>query len=712
MANPKSIQNSYWSKETSGKNRYIQFLDSFLVDESDPVAFASLAIRADSQYAVWINGQLAGFGQYADYESSPVYDSYDVSEKIIPGVNSVAILGYSYGEDCQVYRMGTPGICCRIEGSDGLLFELSDKTLCRISPSYESGEIERISPQLSFSFRYHADLEDGWFKAGFVPDRDIWDSAVFQKQYILLPRPVEKLEILPRHPITLGAQGIFRADPLAASSGERMQQAFLSALPLASLTNIQTGSYDLVRHAQDGIHFSHSGSDADGIYLIIDLSEEEAGYLDLDIAVPRGTRVDIGFGEHLEDLRVRAYTKDGPRNFAATFYGSGNRDRFTYWIKRLGCRYLQLHIYAHEFDFYYAGLLPALYPLDTANLLTLPDSLDQRIYDVGIRTLRLCMHEHYEDCPWREQALYAMDSRSQMLCGYHAFGEFVFARESIRLLGLGQRANGILELCAPAGVPVTIPSFSLIWIIQLQEYVSISGDMQFGEEMFPVLSRILDYFRSRKQDDLLFAPQEDGIWNFYDWADGLEGHHSADSAESGIRLDAPLSAFYSLALRSAGILAGQIGRESQTDAFEAERSDINLAAKAAFWDDSAGCYTTYLRNGNRYHRCQLTQALMICAGITEGEQATALADYMISKDSGLVEATLSYKIFLYDALLAVSGSHSSWIMRNIREIWGKMLFQGATSFWETKEGASAFNCAGSLCHGWSAIPVYYYHTLQ
>ena len=37
-----------------------------------------------------------------------------------------------------------------------------------------------------------------------------------------------------------------------------------------------------------------------------------------------------------------------------------------------------------------------------------------------------------------------------------------------------------------------------------------------------------------------------------------------------------------------------------------------------------------------------------------------------------------------------------------------MLTHGATSFWETIEGDAAFGKAGSLCHGWSAVPVYVY----
>ena len=40
-----------------------------------------------------------------------------------------------------------------------------------------------------------------------------------------------------------------------------------------------------------------------------------------------------------------------------------------------------------------------------------------------------------------------------------------------------------------------------------------------------------------------------------------------------------------------------------------------------------------------------------------------------------------------------------------------MLEAGATAAWETKEGASAFHQAGSLCHGWSAIPVHYFRRL-
>ena len=33
---------------------------------------------------------------------------------------------------------------------------------------------------------------------------------------------------------------------------------------------------------------------------------------------------------------------------------------------------------------------------------------------------------------------------------------------------------------------------------------------------------------------------------------------------------------------------------------------------------------------------------------------------------------------------------------------------GATSFWETVEGVEDGDLSCSLCHGWSALPIYYY----
>ena len=76
---------------------------------------------------------------------------------------------------------------------------------------------------------------------------------------------------------------------------------------------------------------------------------------------------------------------------------------------------------------------------------------------------------------------------------------------------------------------------------------------------------------------------------------------------------------------------------------------------------------------------------------------------------GVVPATLSMLGYVYDALL--SRGESEFVLADIREKYGYMLSQGTTTFWETLDGAEAFHRAGSLCHGWSAMPIVYYKKL-
>ena len=68
--------------------------------------------------------------------------------------------------------------------------------------------------------------------------------------------------------------------------------------------------------------------------------------------------------------------------------------------------------------------------------------------------------------------------------------------------------------------------------------------------------------------------------------------------------------------------------------------------------------------------------------------------------------------FRFDALLAADrDQYAPVILDEIDRTYGAMLDQGATTFWETILGAADFDGAGSLCHGWSALPAYYYHAL-
>jgi hypothetical protein len=67
-------------------------------------------------------------------------------------------------------------------------------------------------------------------------------------------------------------------------------------------------------------------------------------------------------------------------------------------------------------------------------------------------------------------------------------------------------------------------------------------------------------------------------------------------------------------------------------------------------------------------------------------------------------------IFIYEALMLVSAEkYRDYILADIIRNYEPMIETGTV--WETAEGEAAFGKAGSLCHGWSAVPVYIYHKL-
>lgn len=174
-----------------------------------------------------------------------------------------------------------------------------------------------------------------------------------------------------------------------------------------------------------------------------------------------------------------------------------------------------------------------------------------------------------------------MDARNQMLCGYAAFGEYPFALANLRLLADGLREDGLLELCAPARVPVNIPSFSLIWVVSLWEYGFYSGDWNAAALLLPVAERILDAAHSRTQGDLL--PAYEGYWNFYEWAPGLDGGETAG-------LDAALNGFYALALTAAERLCRRCGAASAAESFHQRLLRLAKAYETAFWSPCAAAY--------------------------------------------------------------------------------------------------------------------------
>ena len=703
--------NAVWiwpAQKTSQPNQYVQFRQQFELPNVE--ADSMLYISVDSNYTVWINGQLVGFGQYNDYPECKTYDSLPVAQYLREGSNTIAILAFHQGVDSFQYIVFDPGlIYTLVSGSVAVSSGLG--VFNRISPNYVSSHIAKVTPQLGYNFEYHAIPENhDWRESDYSVGRD-WtkiseaDTCSLDKRPLAQSRPIEKLVLGDRLHVNLVDQGWFKQDADKADEpvAKQMQAAKLTKLTVDKLLGSDANTS--LPHAQGLRLLPVSAKDADGAFLIFDMGREEAGYFDLELEASEGTVVDVAWGEHLEDGHVRASV--GGRCFASRYVCCDGTQKLTHFFLRMAGRYIQLHISSQKEAcvIKYAGLLPVHYPVVENGSFQCSDDLLDQIYQTSTRTLQLCMHEHYEDCPWREQALYAMDMRNQALCGYTAFGDPKFAAASLELLGRGLKADGYLELCAPAEISITIPCFSMAWIIALADHLMYTGDVAFASKQLERVKLMLGIYHNSLDEGLLQLPVGKRYWHFYEWADGLEGAHS-DRVQPA-RKDAPLNLFYSLALDAASKLAHYCGDQQLADSTAQQQLALNTAIHKKFWNQDSMQYWTYTDNAEHY--AELTQSLALLAGIVPDKYASQLRSKLANRSNGMVRATLSYSIYKYEALLQQPEQYGKIAIDDIRKDWGYMLSQGATSFWETIKGAADFDDAGSLCHGWSGIPVYFWH---
>lgn len=634
-----------WSKCDIDKDVYGEFYDSFVYSGGQ----VKLEISADSNYAVYVNGNFVNSGQYPDFPHYKVYDELNITRFCDVGKNHLAVIVWYYGMENMSYYLGNAGLRYELSINDKLICYSDNETLSRISNVYQNGYQKIITSQLGYSFHYDITKEDNWKNGelyGFT-------SSMIVKQDL-------PMSIRPIHKLTLG--------------------------------NIRNTK---IVNSNNKTHF------------LLDIGYEEVGYLKFRLKSSKKQKITITFGEHIIDGCVRRII--GSRDFSVEVtVGKGENEYFNPF-RRLGLRYIEVFC-EHPIQIEYLSIIPVEYPVNEIEK-TFSNKLRNDIYKTSMRTLRLCMHEHYEDCPWREQGLYAMDSRNQMLFGYYAFGEYAFPRSNLYLFSKDNRKDNHISICVPTSYDLTIPSFSLHYISEVYEYTVYSKDLSLVKEIYPKLKSLISVFINNMKDGLLlnFKGQESDVfsnrryWNFYEWAEGLDGRENKDNKET---IDTALNCLFVIALKYMHEISKMIG--IQSDYLDLANKLIT-SINESFYDSVRGLYVNS-NNDNRVS--ELVNSLCILCGATDDEKGKMIAGRIVNNKGELTFTTLSMLCFKYDALLKVDkDKYKEYILNEIDLKFKKMLDAGATTFWETEKGDADFHNAGSLCHGWSALPIYYYNIL-
>ena len=681
-----------WIKEENEEiNQYACFRKSVIIDRID--SESKLYISADSDFIVYINGKEAGRGQFPDYPDDKTYCEFPVSRLLTEGTNTIAVLAYYCGEDFSTYRKGEPGIIAILASDSSSTGATDNEWKCIRHPAFVSGRVPKVTGQMGFTIEFDARKYDNrWTSASF--DDSSWQDAVSGKSpKPISPRPLPQLIHAERIDAELVIKGELRRTVEGKSAAETSSKDMLITLP----------------HDGNFVFEKFSGQDSNGYFVIGDLKETTVGMIDISVEAPAGTIVDISHGEHLDDGRVRCFL--GGRNFTDRYVCNEGNNEFAFPFRRAGCRYIEAHFTNTgngPVKINHIGMQPVECQLpNKKEFFESNDHLANRLHSVAVRTLKMCMHDHYEDCPWREQALYAYDSRNQALYGYYLWGNYDFAKASIDLLGKGLREDGVLELCAPARVPVTIPIFSLVWISEIYEHYLHSGSMELFDKHIATINTIINTARKDRDHEsgLYMLGKEKSFWHFYEWTEGLSGEKIPPGTTEihccyNIYLYEALSS-YSKLLKAA---------DKETDALEIDKyaSELSGSINRTFWDSASKCYATKIVNGVKCGTHEHVQAIALYNNLADKEKIPMILEKFYSKK--MIPVSLSSMVYMLRAFMKLGPEERKFMSSTIAENFETIALTGASTLWETLKGSNDFGGAGSLCHGWSSLPAYYYNS--
>ena len=339
------------------------------------------------------------------------------------------------------------------------------------------------------------------------------------------------------------------------------------------------------------------------------------------------------------------------------------------------------------------------YPVDYQGSFESSDAVLNRIWEVGAYTAHLCMQDGVWDASKRDRGRWMGDTDVSGRVIEEVFGERPLMEDTLdRLMGptpapglalgpIDQHVNGI-------------PGYSSFWFTGVADFYRHTGDKAFLEREHQRMVELLN-FADKEFDERSLYANKTNVWVYVDWSPELNG----DTPETR---RATTLEFYR-AYREGSWMLRELGDTINATKYEKRAAEIKAGAEKYLLDPATGTF------GPRWQ----TNAAAVMGGAASPERYGAIWDHVLSHVGKGPTAALiisPYYNFYVIKAMAQTG-HRPEALSWIRQYWGGMLREGATSFWEAYDpdwykgdfhaSLQSDNGSGyfvSLAHGWSAGP--------
>jgi len=432
--------------------------------------------------------------------------------------------------------------------------------------------------------------------------------------------------------------------------------------------------------------------------ILIDFGKEVVGYTEFEIETLEPEVIfDFNMFETI-DADNHAYWTTGTRNSFRYITKKGIQKYRTYIRRGFRYNYITIRNNKQPVKINYVRCLFNTYPVKDIGSFFCSDNLLTRIWETGKYTLQLCMEDTYVDCPCYEQAHWIGDSRIDSLVNYVTFAEYPLARHSLIQAAQSVKYAGVPQPYVPTKTTDFLPAWSFLWVFAVYEYYLFTGDKQTIEIIFPYLKTTWKNISNMQTGRGLISTKG---WNMIDWAP-MDIVPEAEMTHNNI--------LAAKALEYSAILAGELNKQSEKNSFESLAKQIKESVNKYLWSDEKNAFIDCIHNDNTKSNIvsQQTNILAFLTDVADEQKKEKIKNIIISPPDNVVK--MGSPFFMFFVLEALSRLNEHQLSINlIREKYGMMLDNNATTFWESFTDPKQFGQGRgmSLCHGWSSGVTYF-----
>lgn len=427
------------------------------------------------------------------------------------------------------------------------------------------------------------------------------------------------------------------------------------------------------------------------ITLVLDFGREVAGRM--QVTGPAGAQVQVTTGESREEAMVAGWA---PPTLLTLVSGVPQHTSY------LGFRYVKLAFFGNA-PYTITNLAADLkyYPVEYKGSFDCSDPLLTQIWYAGAYTAHLCMQEDVFDGVKRDRLLWGGDLQVSGNVINDVFADTFLMEKDLTALRAGIQ-GGQPDTSLPQGEINSIPGYSAAWFCTLADFYRHLGDQTYLNANHDLILSLLKYEQTDFDSRNIYTNPHNA-WDFTDWSADLSCYSPNGNTDSAAA-QAGTDMFIIRGVREAVFLLNAMGDTTNAALYSAWADTLTAAARQYLLDANTGTYTS---------RRQLN-IMAVLSGVATTNQFPVIYNSVLRAGTPdwSNDMTPYYASFLLDAYSDTG--HTEDGLNLARGLWGNMLAQGATTFWERY--SPNWRWAGpdltlspaggdyemSLCHAWSS----------